>query len=83
MQNRRAEQRLRSRGNFGIFVRGIEKIEGKLFDTSPSGLSLLASMEVASGTLVRLESSGVEIGQGVVRNCRAHGAGFLIGISLI
>lgn len=82
MQNRRAEARLRSRGSFLILAAGIPQIEARLFDTSPSGMSLLAAVELGSGTVVRLECGGIEMAKGVVRNCRAQGAGFLIGISV-
>jgi len=82
MQNRRAETRHRSRGILRILADGNPQIDAKLFDTSPSGMSLLATMELGSGTAVRLECGGIEIARGVVRNCRAQGAGFLIGISV-
>jgi PilZ domain len=81
MHNRRAENRFRSRGTFRILVDDHE-IDAKIFDASPSGMSLLSNLEFAPGLEVRLELCGLEFARGVVRNCRAHGGGFVIGVSV-
>jgi len=83
MTNKRTETRLRSRGDFRILTDGAQPIVAKLIDTSPSGIGLEADIEFASGTLVRLQSGGIEIAEGIVRHCQASGGRFLIGVVLI
>jgi PilZ domain len=82
MDNKRAEDRFRSRGFFTIYADGNQPIEAKLLDTSPSGLGLDAPCELASGTVVQLYCGDLEIGKGTVQHCKSWKDRFVLGIFL-
>ena len=80
-EEQRVEARVRSRGQFALFVDGAPPIPATVFDVSPNGIGLETDTLIRHGTAVRLDCLGIAA-DGVVRYCRAHGARYRIGVSL-
>jgi hypothetical protein len=77
----RVEQRVRSKGEFGLVVSGCAPIMGRVYDVSPSGICLETKTGIACGTPVTLDGDGI-VAEGVVRYCRAEGERYRVGIAL-
>ena len=72
---------MKSKGEFGVFVEGLDPITASVYDVSPSGICLEAKVGLECGTVVRLDGDGI-IAEGVVRYCKPEGELYRIGIAL-
>lgn len=79
--NARSERRVKSKGEFGLLVEGLDLITACVYDVSPSGICLEAKIGLECGTSVTLDGDGI-IAEGVVRYCKAEGELYRIGIAL-
>jgi hypothetical protein len=79
--NTRSESRVRSKGEFGLLVAGLDPITARVYDVSTSGVCLETEIRLECGTLVTLDGDGI-IAQGVVRYCKPEGELYRIGIAL-
>ena len=81
-EDRRAEQRFKSRGLFQLLVDGGKPLTATVYNTSPSGICLEASAPVEKETAVRVDGEGF-IADVVVRYCERQGALYRIGICFV
>jgi len=80
-QEQRREARLRSRGEVVITRSGMPGVRATVYDTSHSGLGLLAASDIPAGSIVSIESH-LMVADGVVRYSRPVEDQFLIGVAL-
>ena len=80
--DRRAEERLKSGGQFQLLVGGAEPLKATVYNTSPSGICLEAIVPVEKETEVRLDGEGF-VADGVVRYCEKCGGLYRIGIGFV
>ena len=80
---KRSEQRIRSRGTVTVRAEGGTPVPAVIYDVSPSGLGLGLESEVGltAGTAVDIDGSGFAA-HGVVRFCFSMNQTFRIGIQL-
>ena len=80
-QERRKEQRVRSRGQVTLSAETGDNVAGTIYDVSVSGLSVEAARGIPIGTAVEVESLGFAA-SGEVSYCERRGAVFRIGVQL-
>jgi len=78
---RRAEQRIRSRGEVQIVTGDHHRIPGAVLDVSPGGMSVETSEQLPLGLPVSIEIHGLG-SLGVVRRCVRKGDQYHVGMSL-
>jgi hypothetical protein len=79
-EERRVEERVRSKGRFQLFVDGAEPLT--VYNTSPTGICVEAIAPVEKETEVRLDGEGF-VANGVVRYCERLGGLYRIGIGFV
>ncbi len=80
-EERRTEQRLRSRGEVVLVTRDGKRIHAAVRDISVSGMSVETGCALPLGLPVGIEIHGLG-SLGVVRCCISTGSGYHIGMSL-
>ena len=81
-EERRVEERVKSKGRFQLFVDGAEPLTTTVYNTSPTGICVEAIAPVEKETEVRLDGEGF-VANGVVRYCERLGGLNRIGICFV
>jgi hypothetical protein len=79
---RRKEDRIRSRGVIHLVVNDGRFIRATIHDISESGMSVESDVALAPELRIEVEGGGL-LASAVVKHCAAHSAGFRIGLALI